>query len=238
MKNYVEVAYEEKEKPYGEYPLQLARYLMERYGLTEGMTILDNGCGRGEFVHAFSKLGMKAIGTDISDYYKETYVVDLDKECLPFPDGHFDMVFSKSVVEHIHNTEHYMSEMYRVLKAGGMLILMVPDWESQYLIFYQDPTHIHPYTVKSVDRLLNMCGFKDVEVEKFVQIPSVWENKICSFLSYMLRKAGPVKKIYKNKFLRFSRELMVLGFGRKVGCGFDNIEDISKVKDYLLEIHL
>ena len=82
MKNYVEVAYQEKEKPFGEYPLQLAAYLMKKYHLKKGMSVLDNGCGRGEFLHAFSSFGMKAVGTDVSNYCKDVKVVDLNK-------GHF-----------------------------------------------------------------------------------------------------------------------------------------------------
>lgn len=119
MNKYVEVAYQEKEKPFGEYPLQLAKYLKERFHLSEGMRILDNGCGRGEFLHAFSSLGLEASGTDISDYCKAAKVVDLNCEPLPFPDDYFDAVFSKSVIEHIENTEHYMKEMRRVLRRGG-----------------------------------------------------------------------------------------------------------------------
>jgi len=215
VKNYVEVAYEEKEKPFGEYPLLLAQYLMRRYKMKQGMRILDNGCGRGEFLHAFTCLGMQASGTDISDYCKEAHIVDFNKESLPFPDNYFDVVFSKSVIEHIENTEHYISEMRRVLKKKGLLLVMAPDWETQYKIFYQDPTHIHPYTTKSMDRILNMCGFHHVKAEKFIQLPCVWKNRLIKFLSHAVGMAGPVKKIYKNKFIRFSRELMVLGSGRK-----------------------
>lgn len=215
MKNYVNVAYQEKEKPFGEYPLQLATYLKERYGLADGMTVLDNGCGRGEFLDAFSHLGMEAYGTDVSDYCRKAETVDLNKDRLPFPDNYFDMVFSKSVIEHIENTEHYMYEMKRVLKKGGLLILMAPDWETQYKIFYQDPTHIHPYTVKSFERLLGMFTFSDIEVKKFVQLPCTWHHTYLRMISRVIGKLGPVKKIYKNKFYRFSRELMVLGSGRK-----------------------
>lgn len=215
MKNYLEVAYQEIEKPFGQYPLQLAKYLIKRYEMVEGMRVLDNGCGRGEFLHAFSAYGMEAFGTDCSDYCSGTNVVDLNKDILPFPDNYFDVIFSKSVIEHINNTEHYMNEMYRVLKEGGLLILLVPDWETQYFIFYQDPTHVHPYTQKSVERLLNMYEFKEIKSEKFVQLPSVWNSKFLYWCSRIVKIAGPVKKIYKNKFIRFSRELMILGTGRK-----------------------
>lgn len=215
MKNYVEVAYQKEEKPFGEYPLQLASYLCKRYHLKAEMRVLDNGCGRGEFLDAFGQLGLEAYGTDVSDYCKEARVVDLNTQALPFEDDFFDMVFTKSVLEHIENVEYYIAEMHRVLKKGGILVIMVPDWETQYLIFYQDPTHIHPYTKKSVERLLGMCGFQAVEAEKFVQIPGVWASPFLAGLSGLVRLAGPVKKIYKNKFIRFSRELVILGSGIK-----------------------
>lgn len=215
MKNYLEIAYQESEKPFGEYPLQLARYLMCLFDLRQGMRILDNGCGRGEFLHAFSRFGMEAYGTDISNYCKDAQVVDLNTGALPFPDDYFDAVFSKSVIEHIENTDQYMKEMRRVLKWGGVLIVMVPDWETQYRIFYQDPTHIHPYMQKSLERLLQMYKFEKISVNKFVQLPSVWTSRSAAFISRIVRIAGPVKKIHKNKFIRFSRELMILGSGKK-----------------------
>lgn len=215
MKNYVEVAYDIAEKPFGEYPLQLASYLIDRFHLPAGSRVLDNGCGRGEFLHAFSHFGMKTDGTDLSNYCPEAHIVDLNNGLLPFADETFEFVFSKSVMEHINNTEHYLAEMKRVCIRGGYVCILVPDWESQFKIFYNDPTHIHPYTVQSVDRLLRMMEFKEVQAEKFVQLPSVWEGGIMSVISRILRMMGPVSKIHRNKFFRFSRELMVLGSGRK-----------------------
>jgi hypothetical protein len=66
-----------------------------------------------------------------------------------------------------------------------------------------------------VDRLLRMCEFDNVNTEKFVQLPSVWHNGFMRGVSNIVRLAGPVKKIHKNKFIRFSRELMILGSGIK-----------------------
>lgn len=216
MKNYVETAYNLKEKPIGgKYPRQLAQYLIRRYEIKNDMKLLDNGCGRGEFLCAFKELGIDAYGTDISKYFKKVKILNFEEDRLPYEDEYFDVVFSKSVLEHITNYEHYMSEMKRVLKKGGRLILLVPDWETQYKIFYQDPTHVHPYTVCSIERLLKMMEFKRTEVEKFQQLPVVWNYRFLNAISGVLRLMGPVKKVYKNKFVRFSRELMVLGTGIK-----------------------
>lgn len=215
MKNYVEISYQETEKPFGKYPLQLAQYLTKKYELKVGMRLLDTGCGRGEFLHAFSQCGLNTSGTDLSTYCKDSIVVDLEKDKLPFEDEYFDVIFSKSVLEHINNSGFYLNEIKRVLKRDGLLILMVPDWKTQYKIFYQDPTHIHPYTKESIERLLLMMEFKQVKTEKFIQLPGTWNNPFIRFISKCLRIFGSVNKIYKNKFVRFSRELMILGVGRK-----------------------
>lgn len=215
MQNYVDVAYDEKEYPRTAYPEKLARYLYDRFGMQPGMKFLDNGAGRGEFLAAFGRLGLEVHGTDIVQGCEMSLIVNLNSGGVPFPDDYFDVVFSKSVIEHIENQEHYMQEMKRVLKPGGLLILMAPDWKTQRHIFYLDPTHIHPYTQESIDWLLRMMGFKDVHSETFVQLPAVWDNPLLGWVCRLLQLLGPVSRIYKNKFLRFSRELMVLGTGRK-----------------------
>jgi SAM-dependent methyltransferase len=220
MKNYLEIAYNTKEKPVTEYPEQLVRYLMVRFKIPDGARVLDNGCGRGDFMRAFEKCGCEVYGTDLDGNGDRVWKVDLEYESLPFEDAYFDVVFSKSVMEHFYRAENYLNEMFRILKPSslgvGRLILMVPDWETQCRIFYDvDPTHIHPYTKTSVERLLKMQGYTDISSEQFCQLPSVWKYPYLVNVVKLLKLFGPVKKIYKNKALRFSRELMVLGTGIK-----------------------
>ena len=47
-----------------------------------------------------------------------------------------------------------MKESWRVLKPGGRLIALTPDWKSQMKTFYNDYTHVRPYTVDSLGDLL------------------------------------------------------------------------------------
>ena len=66
---------------------------------------------------------------------------DLRNEPLPYEDNSFDYVFSKSVLEHFYYPEELVQEIFRILKPGGLVITMVPDWVSVYKTFYDDYTH-------------------------------------------------------------------------------------------------
>jgi len=141
----------------------------------------------------------------------EVRYVNIENNSFPFDNETFDFVFSKSVIEHLWNPENFMSENYRILKPGGRIIIMTPDWRSQRHIFYDDFTHVHPYTQLSVKDMLKIYNFQDVESEMFYQLPILWRHPWLKLFSKCLQIFGPVKKIYKNKFIRWSRELMVLG---------------------------
>lgn len=220
--DYVKTIYNSKDRPVTTYPDQLINYIISRYHIWGGV-LLDSGGGRGDFSKAFAKAGMTVWSIDGASYensYEDgvNFVgnFDLETGTLPFDDNYFDIVFSKSVLEHIHNPEQYLSEIRRVLKPEGITIILVPDWHSQMYIYYDDFSHVQPYTKKGLEDTLKIFGFEDVSAELFYQLPVVWKHSsvkvICKLLQFI---GGPVKKISKNKFYRFSRELMILGTGRK-----------------------
>lgn len=221
MTSYLNVIYNEKTKPYTDYPHQLCWYLFNRFSMKRGDRLLDIGCGRGDFTKGFKDLGTEVSGIDYersdSEILKdiEVKITDIEKDIFPFDNGLFDFVFSKSVIEHLWSPEHFIQECRRVLKAGGKMIIMTPDWQSQRCIFYNDYTHRHPYTQMSLRDLLKIYGFKEVTSEKFYQLPILWKYPWLEIFSKILQLLGPVKKIHKNKFIRWSRELMVLASGKK-----------------------
>jgi len=60
---------------------------------------------------------------------KFNYVLlgNLNEESLPFPSNKFDLVTCLEVIEHLYNPDNIISEIYRVLKPTGMLILSTPN---------------------------------------------------------------------------------------------------------------
>lgn len=66
--------------------------------------------------------------------------MDLQNINLPYNDSTFDCVFSKSFIEHFYYPEQIIQAIYRILKPGGTVITMTPDWDVIYKMFYEDYT--------------------------------------------------------------------------------------------------
>lgn len=216
---YIQTVYAESVRPKTEYPREFARHLAKLFSLRPGLRLLDVGCGRGDFAAAFAAEGLIVDGVDreaLEGFPKEVSFTRADiTQALPYPDNTFDVVFSKSVVEHMNDPEKFIKENLRVLKQGGLLICMAPDWNTQLYIFYDDHTHVCPITVIGMHDLLAIAGARDVSARIFYQLPVLWRHPWLIVFSKILQLAGPVKKLHKNKFIRWSRELMILGYARK-----------------------
>lgn len=216
QRDYVAVIYNEGDKPFTQYPDKLARYLFSRYKLPKGGKILDLGCGRGEFLKGFIRCGLNGYGVDRSTIAKsicpeaEVLQSDLENNALPFHDNFFDVVFSKSVLEHFYYPEKLVQEIYRILNPGGLVITMVPDWESVYKMFYDDYTHRKPFTLNSLRSIFQIYSFDKVRVEKIRQLPFLWSlpwlQPFCSIVAVIApRSLRPYSKL-----VRFSQEVMLL----------------------------
>ena len=221
MPKYIDTIYDPELRPLTTYPDQLAELLFTRFAMKKGDSLLDLGCGRGDFGKAFQKLGLEVEGADIEVTGSKIIdgmqikVFNLETDAYPYPDNYFDVIFSKSVAEHVHDPKNFFEEQKRILKPGGRIIVMAPDWVSQIKIFWNDFTHKRPYTMLGLKNVLNIFGYKNVESEIFYQYPLYWKYPKLKIIARFLKITGPVTKLHKNKFYRWSKELMLLGTGTK-----------------------
>jgi|SRR3989338_5113609 len=219
MADYLKVVYDEGSHPYTDYPSKLCAYLFKTFNMRTGMKFLEAGCGRGEFLNNFKNLDLDVSGVDISSeapgFQPEIpiKVCDIENERLPFPDETFDVIYSKSLIEHFYYPERYMREAYRILKPGGMLLTLVPDWESNYKTYFDDYTHRTPFTIISLNDIYKIYGFEKIRVFKFRQLPIVWKYPDLNYICAIISPFTPVRT--KNKFFRWSRELMLCASGVK-----------------------
>ncbi|MDP3646179.1 MAG: methyltransferase domain-containing protein [bacterium] len=98
---------------------------------------LEIGCGRATISLYLNKyLGIETVATDISDdalalarkniamIGAVCTVLEADAGALPFPDKSFDLVVSIGLLEHLDDYGKILAEQYRVLRKGGVMILL------------------------------------------------------------------------------------------------------------------
>ena len=214
-KDYVSVIYNEIDRPFTQYPDLLAKYLTARFKLDVNSQLLEVGCGRGDFLRGFIRCGLTCHGVDQSDAARkicpEAEIIQANIEkSLPYNDNRFDVIYSKSVVEHFYHPEKLISEMHRVLKPGGILITLTPAWEYVYKIFFNDWTHRTPFSKTSLRDILRVHHFHEVQAEYFYQLPIVWGNPWLIPLSKLIGRVTPWPMGNDIKFVRFSKEVMLL----------------------------
>jgi ubiquinone/menaquinone biosynthesis C-methylase UbiE len=215
---YLDVTY--GNKPFTDYPTLLTKYLTEKYLIKKNSRLLDLGCGRGEFLRGFIKQGMEGFGIDQADTAKEicpTAIIKVGnlEDKLPFGDNYFDVVYSKSVVEHFYYPEKILAEIYRVLKPNGLVITMTPDWAYNVICFHEDFTHRTAFTLQSLNDIHNVSHFRNVISERFIQLPIIWQIPFLKFTTMLCRNIIPDSLKKYSKFVRFSKEIMLITTANK-----------------------
>jgi SAM-dependent methyltransferase len=102
-----------------------------------GSHILVAGAGEGSLEFKLLKKGVLAENIKAVDYNPAQYKLgqvsiqycDLNGS-LPFESQSFDVCFAIEVIEHLHNPQNLINEVWRVLKSGGMLFLTTPNVHS------------------------------------------------------------------------------------------------------------
>lgn len=159
-------------------------------GLRAGSLVLDVGCGASPLVREVRLLGYRGVGIDYSFAMLRNAQADAperfaqgDIEALPFTDGAFDAVFCLGVICYLPADEAALTELSRVTRPGGLLMLSVPNKINLTAItdpalYAQkklralpgsrgtnsngagDPTYTERYyTISGVNHLLEQAGF-------------------------------------------------------------------------------
>ncbi len=115
-------------------PVRLA-WIVERitqhYGKTEGLSLLDIGCGGGLVCEPMARLGANVTGIDaaeknieVAKLHAKQSGLEIDYRCTTAEtlSGTFDVVLALEVVEHVANVEAFVDGTCKLVKPGGLLI--------------------------------------------------------------------------------------------------------------------
>ena len=123
--------------------------LLARSQQAESALALDLGCGKGEYQPVFEALGYQYVGIDVTG---QGPTLLADAHALPFQDASFDVGFSMAVLEHVHNPFLALSEVFRVLKPGGVFLGVASFGEPFHASYF----HASPWGIAS---LMHASGF-------------------------------------------------------------------------------
>ena len=151
--------------------------LMPHFKDVDGASVVDVGCGRGEFLRHLKSLGCKALGIEPDETAYailkrkglDVFHGTLEDAHLPY--GSVAHISMRHVIEHLPDPVNTINECYRVLRPGGRLVLRLPNGASlNHVIFknnwYQldPPRHLYIFSPKSISILWRHTAFASCRI--------------------------------------------------------------------------
>ncbi len=146
-----------------------------------GKTILDYGCGTGEFLHAMKETGWVAKGiepnSEARNFAINKYLLEVfePSEIMSFPSKLFDSIALWHVLEHIHKLNETIETFRKLLSDKGKLIIAVPNSNSADSKIYKHawaaydaPRHLYHFNSDSIFKLFSNHQMK---VDKILTMP-------------------------------------------------------------------
>ncbi len=129
---------------------------------TRGGIALDLGARKGTQTRRLEGKGYRVVSADVTPLFASCIALDANQP-LPFDDGTFDVVWCSEVIEHLHSPEAVLTELRRVTRSGGKLILTTPNsgmWLFKVLQLFGFPPdrvqhegHLHFFGTEAVQKL-------------------------------------------------------------------------------------
>lgn len=169
------------------------------YGSNDGHVLVNL------FTHA-KTLYASDIEHKIDDKYKKFIFKSLDiniknSKIESISDNFFDSVSCIHVLEHVPIVKNVVDELYRVVKPGGLTYIETPNVRSLFTPsitsdrtwnFYDDKTHIQPFSAQSLATIAQQSGFEVIESGIYREKKYAFALPIAPFLSLVLRDWRPL----------------------------------------------
>jgi len=156
--------------------------------------LLDIGCSTGDWALHWQDKGWQSSGVDIDREHAQlarsrgidAKYCDLNHDQLPFEKQSFDLIFAGEVIEHLIDTDGFISELYRCLRRGGHVLITTPNlasFENRLRILLglypvwvnynlSGSGHVRAYTPRVLRKQLREHGF-EIVIQKGNWVPFI-----------------------------------------------------------------
>jgi 2-polyprenyl-3-methyl-5-hydroxy-6-metoxy-1,4-benzoquinol methylase len=168
--------------------------IQRKVGLIESLvkngSLLDYGCGTGEFLQEAKKQHWSVRGIEPSEKARAQALGKLPTEVLTTlnelpEDDTYDVITLFHVLEHIHSLRKTIKKLVNYLKSNSYVVIAVPNPESADAIHYGSdwagydvPRHLYHFSQKSMATFQDQFGLELVRIE-----PLVYDSYYVSLLS-------------------------------------------------------
>lgn len=156
---------------------------------------LDVGCGLRPYESYFPVGSYVGVDIEVSGRDPKLKAPDYyyDGRILPFPDGSFEGVISTQVLEHVPDPRSLLSEMHRVIKPGGSLIVSLPFvWQE-----HEEPYDFFRFTSFGLTELLKQTDF---EVDSITKDTGAIETLAVALNVYIVHNLVPPIRGFGRSF--------------------------------------
>lgn len=159
-------------------------------------SVLDIGCGSGDFLLYCKQKGWTITGIEPDEAAREFATNKLNKQVLS-PDDidglesqSFDLITLWHVLEHVENLDLQLSQIKRLLKLSGKLVIALPNHRSfdcelykQFWAGWDVPRHLYHFDISAIKLLCEKWNLNMIEI-----IPMKWDAYYVSLLSEKYKK--------------------------------------------------
>ena len=168
--------------------------------------ILDWGCGDGAFVKLLRTIGYESYGLDAYAAEPDVpYIINAAIDDSGFPDDFFDIITCFHVLEHLKNPKISIENAFRLLKANGVMIVEVPNFDSLGSRIFRNrwqplqiPTHISHFTPETLQMLSQGVGQDQIIKTEFFSHRISPSALVLSVFSSLSPKR--IRKKYNGRF--------------------------------------
>ena len=154
-------------------------------------SLLDIGCGVGDFLHYAKEKGCNITGIEPNEDARKVAESKLDCRILTpeklkdLPDNSFDIITMWHVLEHVTDLNTEIHHLKRLLKKDGKLVLALPNYKSYDAKYYKEkwaaydvPRHLYHFSKESIRNIFEKNNFQLIDIK-----PLKWDSFYISILS-------------------------------------------------------